>query len=273
MLIKTTVCAAILLGAGVAAANPRALPMTYTTDTLPAGEVEFEQFTDLVPLRGLNNASGKPELILGSEFQQEIEVGLADRLELGLYFVYVPSSADTYSRVARMPDDNGLKQRLRYTLADPGAWPVDVGVYGEITENTREVELEGKLMLQRRFDRLRIAANLVAEYEAYFDGSREIVLNPTAGATYEVTPSFHVGLDSFMRAEYAQSGPAKKEDGAVRTFGLGPQYYAGPAVMRNFGKLWWSVGAYLRVSDPSHEVQPGELYGKVWFRSMIGYNL
>lgn len=268
MSINTTVCAAILLGAGVAEANPRVLPMTYTTDTLPAGEVEFEQFTDLTLQRGVNIGKGTTQLFLASQYQQEIEIGLADRLELGLYFVYVPARADEFTNVARMPEDTGIKQRLRYILADPGAWPIDVGVYGEVTENAREIEFEAKLLLQRRFDRLRIAANIVAEYETYFDHTKEIVWNPSAGITYEVTPSFHAGLDSWSRAEYPQTTPAP-----ARTFGLGPQYYAGPAAMYNFGKLWWSVGAYLRVSNPSHDVQPGEAYGKVWVRSMIGYNL
>jgi hypothetical protein len=269
MLIKRGVVAAVMVASGVAAANPRALPMTYTTDTLPAGQVEIEQFTDLVPLAA-HDLTGKLQNYLASQYQQEIEIGIADRLELGLYFVYVPARTDQYmpNDLARMPEDTGLKQRLRYILADPGEWPIDVGVYGELTESSREVEFEGKVLLQRRFGLLRVAANIVSEYETYFDHTREIVVNPSAGATYEVTPSFHAGLDSWMRAEYPQTGPAP-----TRTFGLGPQYYAGPAVMYNFGKLWWSVGAYLRVSDMSHDIQPGEVYGRVWIRSMIGYNL
>jgi hypothetical protein len=53
--------------------------------------------------------------------------------------------------------------------------------------------------------------------------------------------------------------------------------------MINFGKLWWSFGAYGRVTDTSHglaqmqeDLRAGlgnEVYGPVWFRSMIGYNL
>jgi hypothetical protein len=94
------------------------------------------------------------------------------------------------------------------------------------------------------------------------------VLNPSLGATYEVTPKVHLGLDSFLLGEY----PLHPKP-VTRTFGLGPEAYVGPAVMVNFGKLWWSVGAYRRVTDFSHELQPGEPYGPFWFRSMIGYNI
>jgi len=254
--------------AGTASANPRALPFTYTTDTLPKGGVEIEQFVDLIPQKTLDASSGQSEYYFGSQFQTEIEIGIADRLELGLYMTYVPSFADQFKGTALMPEGNGLKQRLRYIFADPGTWPVDVGVYGELTENEREIELEGKILLQKRFDKLRVAVNIWAEYEFYFSHQRDIVLNPTLGATYEVTPSFHLGIDSFLRGEYPRNPPP-----TMRTFSLGPEYYIGPAVMTSFGKLWWSVGAYVRVTDTGHDLAPGEVYGPVWFRSMIGYNI
>jgi len=258
--------AAVAMIAPAARANPRVLPFTYTTDTLPEGEVEIEQFADLILLRAVDTTEG-PTRYFGSQFTTEIEIGIAPRLELGLYATYVPSYT-SLTGAAEMPEGNGLKQRLRYIFADPGVWPVDVGVYGELTENEREIELEAKILLQRRFGKLRVAANLSAEYELYFSEERDIVLNPSIGASYEVTPAFHVGVDSFLRGEYPRNPPP-----ATRTFGLGPEYYVGPAVMMSFGKLWWTVGAYFRVTDTSHDLQPGEVYGPLWIRSMLGYNI
>jgi hypothetical protein len=265
------VCAAGCLTASsaISRANPRALPFTYTTDTLPAGKVELEQYVDLEPLRAVSPSTGERQWYLPSAFQTEIEIGLTDRLELGLYLTFVPDPGEPYLNKALLPGNgSGLKQRLRYVLADPAAWPIDVGVYGELVENEREIELEGKVLLQKRFDRLRIAANVSAEYELYFSEQREVVLNPSLGATYEVTPSLHLGLDSWLRGEY----PTHPKP-AARTFGLGPQAYVGPAVMVNFGKIWWAVGAYVRVTDFSHELQVGEPYGPFYVRSMVGYDL
>lgn len=260
---------AVAAAAAPALANPRSLPFTYTTDTLPEGKVEIEQYVDATPLRAVASSTGSRQWYLPTAFQTEIEIGLADRLELGLYLTFVPDAGEAYLNKATFPGTgNGLKQRLRYIFADPGAWPIDVGVYGELVENEREIELEAKVLLQKRFDRLRIAANVSAEYELYFSEQRELVLNPSAGVTYEVTPSFHLGLDSWLRSEY----PTNPKP-AQRTFGLGPQAYLGPAVMFNFGRLWWAVGAYVRVTDFSHELQVGEPYGPVYVRSMIGYDL
>lgn len=260
---------ALALGAATAHANPRPLPLTYTTDTLAPGQVEIEQYVDLALLRAISPSSTRSQWYLPSAFQTEIEIGLAERLELGLYLTFVPDPGEQLASKALLPGaGNGLKQRLRYILADPGAWPVDVGVYGELVENEREIELEAKLLLQRRFDRVRIAANLSAEYELYFSEQREIVLNPSAGVTCEITPRLHLGLDGWLRGEVPRNPPPP-----ARTFGLGPQAYLGPAVMMNFGKLWWAFAAYARITDTSHELQPGEPYGPLYLRSLIGYDL
>jgi len=261
----------LLAGAGVARANPRPLPFTYQSETLPRGTAEVEQFVDLVPLRVLG-PSGNPIWYLASQFQTEIEYGVTDKLELSLYFTFVPNAGDQATAIPPLPEGNGVKQRLRYRLDDVGAWPIDVALYGELAENQREVELEAKVILQRRIGRLRLIANLWGEREYYFSGTREWVLNPTAGATVEVNPSFHVGAEGWMRAEYPDgfTGP--------RPFNLGPVVYVGPAVMINFGKLWWTTGAYLRVSDIDRGTTApdasngyvGDAYGRVWVRTVVG---
>ncbi len=255
--------------ASVAHANPRPLPFTYTTETLPAGGLEIEQYVDMTSLRALSPATAMEETYLASAFQTELEIGLTDRLELGLYVTVVPDFGDSYANQTRLAGaGTGLKQRLRYALADPGTWPLDVGFYGEIVENEREIEFEAKLLLQRRFDRLRIAANLSAEYELYFSKQREVVLDPSLGVTYEITPAIHLGAEGWLRGEYPTNPKPMS-----RGFGLGPQAYAGPTVLASFGKLWWSIGVYARVTDVLHDLAPGEPYGQIWIRSVFGYDL
>ena len=266
--MRPAVAIPILLAAATAHGNPRALPFTYTTDTLAPGHVELEQYADLVTMRGVTSSSTK-ESYLASAFQTEIEIGLCDRLELGLYLTFVPTYGDRYGgQTVPAGSGTGLKQRLKYLFADPGAWPIDLGIYGELVERESEIELEAKVLVQKRLGKLRIAANLTGELELYFSKQRDLVIAPTLGATYEVTTRFHVGLEAFLRGEYPQHPKPP-----VRTFGLGPQAYLGPTVLYNFGKLWWSTGVYARITEASHDLQPGEPYGRLWIRSVIGYDL
>jgi hypothetical protein len=254
--------------ASTANATPRPLPFTYTTETLGQNELEVEQYVDLTPVKGANPGNGNPTWYLGSQFQTEFEYGITDRLELGLYVVYVPTPTG-YANPAPMTEVTGAKERLRYVFADPGEWPIDVGVYGELVEGDTELEFEGKVLLQRRLGKLRLDANLWAEYEyEYPTSSNDIVLNPTAGATYEITPTVHLGVEGWMRLEIPNPAPNPRP-----AYGLGPTGYVGPAVLLNFGKLWWSTGIYARVNDVDHTMQPGEPYGPVWGRMVLGFEL
>lgn len=245
-------------------ANPRPLPFTYQSETLPTGAMEVEQFVDFVPVRALSSMTGNPAWLLTTQFQTEFEVGLTDRLELGLYVSFVPQVGDAYAQVPTLQSGNGAKQRLRYRLADPQAWPVDVAVYGEVTENEREIELEAKIILQRRVGCVRFITNLWAEHELYLDGRREWVLNPTLGATAELSPRNHIGAEGWLRAEYPVGATG------TRGFNLGPHAYVGPAFLASFGRLWWSTGAYLRVTDAGRATQLGDAYGHLWVRTIVG---
>ena len=180
--------------------------------------------------------------------------------------VYVPTPAE-YTSLASMTETTGVKERLRYVFADPGKWPIDVGVYGELVEGDTEVELEAKILLQRRIDKLRIDANLWAEYEVYYTPQTNIALNPTLGATYEITPAVHAGAETWIRVEFPSPAPRQ------RTFDLGPVGYLGPTLMLNFGKLWWATGLDARLSDADHVMQPGEPFGPLWGRMVLGYEL
>jgi hypothetical protein len=264
----TILSAVCILVPSTALATPRPLPFTYTTDTLDQGAAEIEQYADLTPLRAFQANAPLPIWYLGTQFQTEFEYGITDRLELGLYFTYVPTlSADTYRLQAPMTEGTGVKQRLRYVFAQPDEWPIDVGLYGELVENDHEFEFEGKVLLQRRFGRLRVDSNLWAEYELYYVPQKDLVLNPTLAATYQVSPSFHVGLESWLRVEFPNPAPNP------RPYSVGPVVYVGPTFLVSLGRLWWSTGVYGRASPIDHTMQPGEPYGPVWARTIVGFDL
>jgi hypothetical protein len=255
----------LLFASSRAAANPRPLPFSYPYETLPEGDTEIEQYVDTTPIRALVSSSEQRWANI-YRFQTEFEYGITERLELGLYLQWVPRP-EGLGVLATFPDGNGIKQRLRLRLADEGQWPVDVSVYGEVSELESEVELELKLNLQKRFDRARIMVNLWGEREFYYDGRKDWVLHPTAGLTYEVTPTFHPGVEYWMKAEYADDAPP------TRPFNDGPHHFVGPTVMLSFGKLWWTTGVYVRASETNRTVQVGDNLGHVWVRSVIGIGL
>jgi len=163
---------AILLAAPLANATPRTFPFTYNYETLPEGSAELELYGDITPVKALAASTGAPTFYGATQFQAELEYGLLDRLELGVYFTFVPRPGDSFTQVAAMTEGNGLKQRLRLRLAEAGEWPLDVAFYGEVVENDQEIELEAKVILQRRIGRVRLATNLWAERSSITSPSR-----------------------------------------------------------------------------------------------------
>jgi hypothetical protein len=252
--------------AGIARANPRPLAFTYPSESLPAGATEFEQFVDLTPVRGLGEA-GELSWVPRSILTTELEFGLTDRLELALYLqVEDDPGAATGPAGLRF---EGVKQRLRWRLADVGAWPVDVALYGEVAEMRDELELEAKIILQRRFDRLRLMANLWGEREFAYSGAEGAwVVNPTAGVTYEITPSWHVGVEGWMRAELGEE--EEESNDPTAKYNRGPLVYVGPDLMWQRGRVWLTAAPYLRVDPGNRVATRGDLYGRVYVRMIVG---
>jgi len=268
---------ALLLASATASATPQPLPFTYVYETLPKGSLELEQYADYTPIR-VEGSNTQPVTYGATQFQTEFEYGISDRLELGLYVTIAPASSQssqTYVAIPPLTEGTGIKERLRLRLAEEGEWPLDVGLYGELVENERELELEAKIILQRRIGDLKIVANLWGEreYENFDSHQGDWVINPTLGLTYQVTPVFHPGIEGWMRAEFPDSNPHP------RPFNLGPVAYAGPTMMFDFGNFWWSTGVYLRATEASRPLFDGgavgstttaDAFGHVWVRMIIG---
>lgn len=253
----------------LANANPRPLPFSYPVATLAAGEREVEQIIDIVPVRVERETdSGNSEAVLSHryELQTELEYGLTDRWELAFYLVAAQGAAAG----APALHFRGIKQRARVRLSEPGLWPLDVGLYFEVAEYHNEIELEQKLLLERRFGKLGISANLWVEQEYYFDTEdTKLIYNPTVGVYYEVTPAFVPGVEWWARGRFDQE---TQPSGAAASEG-GGRHYLGPTVMLQGQELFLTAGVYARLDALGVGVPPGDNYGRLWARVMLGIGL
>ncbi len=259
-----------LFGARTASANPKVLPFTYGTNTNPKGQGEVETYVDLVPLRARSGTTGEVVKYLMPQMQTEFEWGISDRVELGLYVSFVPRLGDSLASYPVSTEANGAKGRIRWRFADEGDWPIDVGIYTEFVANDREIELEAKLLLQKRIGNLLLVSNLWAEHEFYYDGRREWVLNPTFGFQYQVHPTFFPGVEAWMRMEIPANAQA---DVQPKPFNFGPHVYVGPTMMVDWGRFFLTTGVYLRTTDFGRNTQTGDGFGAMWYRLIIGFQI
>ncbi len=263
----------VFLAAQTSMATPRQLPFTYPYETLPEGAVELELYGDMTPNRVLRDAAGdetkgrvyEPRYVLQSEF----EYGLTDHTELGFYQVFQAEPQNGGDNSLKF---DGFKWRVRHRFGEAGKWPVDVAVYVELETMHDEIALEEKLLLSKRWGRFRAMTNLWIEQaigRPYDAGTKKIdlIVNPTLGAVYELTPRFHPGIEYWMRA-YLDTD----SDDPIEHQNRRAHHFIGPTAHLALGRLWWTFGAYVNLSNVNNP-QPGEVYGPVWFRSVLGLDL
>jgi hypothetical protein len=256
--MRTAVVLALLPSA--AFATPHLLPYTYSYATSPPGEFEVEQYVDVTPVPAFDQQA-EQLLTMRAVLTTELEYGLTDRIELGLYFQLSNNPGGGSGDWPLFFD--GLKERARLRLAEPGEWPVDVSLYLEVAELSTEVELEAKVNLERRFGPVVALANLWAEREWYYRGAAEWVFNPTGGLSWELSPAIHVGLEYWMRWEFG--GPANSAQPA--------RHFLGPALLLQSKKVWLAIAPYLRLDGWNTAPRIGDLYGRVYVRAIVGAEL
>ncbi|HIA01618.1 MAG TPA: hypothetical protein EYN66_06860 [Myxococcales bacterium] len=92
----------------------------------------------------------------------------------------------------------GMAWETKWKLQDPVADPVGVGLYLELGLQPHELELETKLLLDKRMGKFLFAFNLVGEIEAEReDGAfkRKTILELDMGLAYFLTDHFTLGLE------------------------------------------------------------------------------
>ena len=210
LLHVTRLTAALLLLNGLVALRPgdaradrRYFVQSYTPFLAPAGTVEFETW--------LTAKTGKsdPTVHTGWVPRFEWEYGITDRLTGAAYlnFSQDPGSALTFESPAL---------ELIYALAERGSVFGDPALYLEVSETGEEMEIENKLLLAHRHNRLVSVVNLVSEIEVRHNDEEKLPDGKTfhnqftgkltAGSTYEVTSAFALGLEAVYRTEHPNFG-------------------------------------------------------------------
>lgn len=264
----------LLFLAAPARATPRPLPFSYPYMTLSKGNLELEVYSDVNPVRVLADPANPQAGNIWApayRLQNEFEYGLTDHVELGFYQVFEATPLDGGDNSLGF---DGLKWRVRTRLAEAGQWPVDVSLYFELETMHDELSFEGKVNLERRFGPVRWLANLWAEEQikrpldttAHGRGA-EFIINPTTGFTFEVTPTFQPGIEYWARGNLAPKGATAQDRNNDKV-----QHFLGPTAHLNFGKLWLTLGLYAHLNG-FHTPSPGDAYGPVWFRSVMGLEL
>lgn len=197
--------------ADLAHADRRAFTRTYEYATMPEGQTELELYS--TQSRATFDGDASPQSFV---LQLELEHGITDRWDVSMYHVFsqVTDGLGGNSGLAF----SEIKLRTRYRFAERGELPVDLLAYGEVAKDfgAGVYAVEGKAIIARDVGRATVATNLIAEVVLGNDvDETEVELGWAAGVTYELSPAWKVGAETWgdFEAEHtdeiaASAGPA-----------------------------------------------------------------
>lgn len=237
---------------GQAHAEESLFSYVYTTDLLPQGQKEVEQW--------LTHRHGKSR---GSydvwEGRTAIEYGVTDRFQVAMYANYEKTNANrnnvdgttlapesfadySYDANSRFNESRfqGLSFEGIYRIWSPYTDPIGLALYFEPTVGPNLRELESKVIVQKNFldDRLVFAGNLTLAQEmrwmrddlngngesAHWD--HETDLNLGIGVSYRFASNWSAGFELEHEREYSSFSVQDKYRTNVATY-LGPNIHYG----------------------------------------------
>lgn len=191
-----TACAALVIAAlpQDAQAGDRRFTYTYEVTTAPKKSVELETWVTWKAYRGEENLNK-------FEFRHELEIGLTDHLQLGLYLSdWSIEHQDGHSKAHW----SNFGAEVIWNLSNPTTDFLGSALYGEVKAGDELFALEGKLLLQKNFGPWIVAYNAIveAEWEGVDLEEQVGVFEQTLGISYQVTPKFSLGAEVVHEIEF-----------------------------------------------------------------------
>ncbi|HVM32003.1 MAG TPA: hypothetical protein VMU88_02650 [bacterium] len=224
-------CLALALAALPALARAADRHFIYTEESTvqDAGEKDLETYTTY--------RFGRDAFYSAMDQSLEFEVGLGGSAQFASYLNFTQEFAAALpggepGLNTEGPVLDGVSTELKLKLADNVADPLGVGLYFEPEFEPDELDLETKLILDKKMGSWLVAFNLTAEPGFdYTDMGTSLLLRPSLGVGYFLTSRWFIGLEA-MNENFYDDAPMRS------VLSAGPELeYAGDS--------WWVAVAFL----------------------------
>lgn len=251
--------------------------VTYTTDLLPKGAFEVEQW---MQWRHQKNSGSYDQI----ENRTELSYGVTDRLQASLYLNYnwtqayqngpfgVTTPPEQFADFQANPTGHfnatryvGTSGELIYRILSPYTDPIGLAVYTEPTIGDNFREIENKIIVQKNFLDDLLVLTFNATYAPEFryvlndagtgyGWQEETDINFSIGASYRFVENWAIGFELINEREFNSFGIEHESNSG---YYLGPTiHYSGERYFVNVTALWQMPWASLHT-----DTVPGALVG------------
>jgi len=149
-----------LTGMILAQAQDRIFTYTYQSNVLNKGQNELESWHTI--------RTGRDDFYLRYDNRTEYEIGLGSNLQTAFYLNLGSKTVTiTSDSIKSLSTSNnlGFSNEWKFKLLDPVANVMGLALYGEVGISTDEIEVEGKIIVDKKIGIFTIAFNGVYEQE------------------------------------------------------------------------------------------------------------
>lgn len=186
-------CAAVFSLRHEVHAQDRIFNYTYQSGVLNVGQREIEPWTTF--------RWGRKNFYRAYDQRIEFELGVAKNLQTAFYLnaKYVAQNKDS---LMQKETEFSLSNEWKYKISDPVADPVGFALYQEIKIAPSEVELESKLIFDKRIGPSIVAFNAVGAVEFENEvkkgkdrSEHEFELEADIGWSYQINRGLYLGIE------------------------------------------------------------------------------
>jgi hypothetical protein len=203
--MKSRLLIALLLLSSIAFSQDRLFTYTYQSTVLNKGQREIEVWNTF--------HWGRADYYRSFRNRIEFEVGLSNRLQTSFYLntstetaleTSITQQGSAVVAASELVSDHefSFSNEWKYKMSDPVANGIGSALYGELEISGSEVELEAKIILDKKIGRAMHALNLVVEpeFESEIEDGEveqeiEFSFEAAYGLMYNLNKSWNIGFE------------------------------------------------------------------------------
>ncbi len=214
---------------GDADASQRRFTYTYESLVLNPGEVELEPWTTF--------RIGKEDYFARLDQRIEFEVGLTRKLQTAFYLNLHASTSMVDSSLVSDFEWGGFSNEWKLKLRDPVADPFGLALYFEWGASTSEVEVEARVIADKRYDNFLVAFNASIEPEFEFEAEGAGEVEAEAELNYE----FDLAMAYFLNPRTSLGIEIRNHNLSISEIDYQHSaLFAGP-VVGYASETWWAT--------------------------------
>ncbi len=196
--MKRILVIGLLVNALTISAQDRLFTYTYQSTVLSKGQKELEIWNTL--------RTGREDFYSRIDQRTEFEIGLGGKLQTAFYLNLTSkttSEQDDSIKFLDTENEISFSNEWKLKLLDPVVNPFGLALYGEYSIGSKEYELEGKLILDKKVNRITIAANAIYELEVEpefehgeMEWEKEQKADFNLALAYSFSPAFALTLEN-----------------------------------------------------------------------------